>query len=175
VDTRAGSSVRRHSVRRPAGGDDAFLAAIPELVDALFPPESGAAPRGPFALALGGWAELDGDPGGAGLLLLRWSFTPALRVSGGLVATPHRLGALASLGWIPWNAEGELRPIASLELLLLAADPLSPGVGLSVGVEWRATPRLDLALEARLVRLFAVLDGMRETYPLAAVTAAWSL
>jgi hypothetical protein len=92
-----------------------------------------------------------------------------------LIVTPHRLGASASLGWIPWNAGGRLRPVASLELMLLAADPLSPGVGLSAGVEWRATPRLDLALQLPLVRLFAVADGMRETYPFAALTAAWSL
>jgi hypothetical protein len=176
IDTTAGAAVKRSVARRDAArGDDAFLEAIPDLVDALFPPEPDAERRRPFALALAGWGELDADRGGAGLFLVRWSPTPALRASGGLVAAPHRLGGAASLDWIPWNAGGRLYPFASLELLLLAASPVSPGVGLSAGVEWRVTPRLDLGLQIPLVRLFNVPDDMRETYPFAGLAAAWRL
>jgi len=73
----------------------------------------------------------------------------------------------------PWNAAGRVHPVVSLELLALSAEPVSPGVGASVGVEWRVTPRLDLGIELPVVRLFAVVDGMRETYLFVAATAAW--
>jgi TolB-like protein len=176
VDARRATVERRHTVRRPLSrGDDAFLEAVPELVEALFPrgPEAGMERR--LAIAAGGWLELHGDPGGAGRLLARWAFRPWLRAAAGFLVAPDRIGATARLDWLPWKPEQRLHPVASLELLALSADPLSPGVGLSVGAEWRVTPRFDLALELPVVRLFATLDGMRETYFFAALTAAWRL
>ncbi len=86
-----------------------------------------------------------GGPGAAAAIGGGWGVTPWLDLGGGVIAG-GQVGAWAGATAFARPAAAT-RPTATVALVAFAAGQLEPGARLALGVEWRATDRVELTAQ----------------------------
>lgn len=98
------------------------------------------------------------------------SVLPSLSVAAGvLIASP--IGFLLQASWVPFNVNGRLKPVLSLEVPLVLTGPVSVGAGLAPGVRFDVTHFLSLGVDLPVTFFFSAPAGAPNFYVFATGTA----
>ncbi|MBI3184264.1 MAG: hypothetical protein HYZ28_19195 [Myxococcales bacterium] len=174
-DAKKGVAEKRFTTEIQSASEEAFLDAAASAALELFGPSPVArrkVVRARFSFFARIQATPDRTPAGAVVALAGYEIVPSLTASLGALGTSYP-GALARLSWVPFNAEGKLRPVLAVELAALLTDPIaSLGPGLSVGLEYAPVRWLSVGLEVPALYLLAAPTWARRGYVFAGPTVA---
>ncbi len=165
---------KRYSSQAQGSGEEALLDMAADAAVGLFGPsplprEKSSAGR--VAVEARVQALLTGTPGGAVVATAGYRVFPELTLSGGVLVN-SQMGLVARVEWVPFNAQGRVRPVLALEVPLLFARSVAVGIGGSVGVQFTLNRWLSVGLAVPGTWLLTAPSGAQRAYLFAGPTVA---
>ncbi len=168
---------KRYSAQSNGSAEDELLDMSAEAAVGLFGPSPVArtkASAGRTVIQARLEVMLAQERGGAVAATVGYRLLQSLTASAGVLVT-GQMGLLARLEWVPFNAQGKVRPVLALEVPVLFARSVAAGIGGSAGVQVSLTRWLSLGLEVPGTWFFTAPAGAQRGYLFAGPTVALAL